>query len=571
MEKAFLFLRTGTFIICAMLFTAVPAWAEAPAYAATVYLNGQVLTMDSGSHRVQAVAVNGDRIIAVGTDGEIRALIGPDTKVVDLQGRTLMPGFVDSHSHFGSVGRTAKMITDLNSPPIGRMSSINEIVGALRQKAEQEPNAKWIRGRGYDDTLLAEKRHPTRYDLDKVSTDRPVYIVHVSGHFAVANSKALEIAGVTKNTQSPKGGVVRKDPVTGEPNGVLEEGAAMGLVRKFIPGFKRTDTIAGIGASSQMYASKGVTTATDGGALSVISLKNYIRAANEGRLKIRAVLSFGPKAVDQVRQIDPGTNLISMNGVKRFRDGSIQGFTGYLTKPYHTAFNGDANYRGYPLSKREFFAAGVKKLHDAGFQVLIHGNGDAAIDDILYAFEKAQRENPRPDARHVVIHAQMAREDQLDKMKELGVIPSFFSLHTYYWGDRHRDIFMGPERAARMSPVKSAVDRGMIFTIHCDTPVVPQDPLMAVWAAVNRVSTSGQVIGPEQRVSPLEALRAYTIHAAYQHFRETEIGSIEKGKLADFVILGENPLTCDPMRIKDIRVLETIVGGQTVYRAINYK
>jgi predicted amidohydrolase YtcJ len=214
---------------------------------------------------------------------------------------------------------------------------------------------------------------------------------------------------------------------------------------------------------------------------------------------------------------------------------------------------------------REDFAATVKQHHDNGCQLFIHGNGDAAIDDILFAYENVQRENPRHDTRHTIIHSQMARDDQLDKMKELSVIPSFFSLHTYYWGDRHRDIFMGPERAFRMSPTKSALDRDILFTIHCDTPVVPQNPLMSIWATVNRISTGGHVIGEQQRISPLDALRAYTINAAYQYFLEDRIGSIEAGKWADFVVLDKNPLECDPMYIKDIEVLETIVNGKTVY------
>jgi hypothetical protein len=225
----------------------------------------------------------------------------------------------------------------------------------------------------------------------------------------------------------------------------------------------------------------------------------------------------------------------------------------------------DPAYRGYPRISREELIEKVVRRHAAGWQVAVHGNGDAAIDDILDAFEHAQRQHPRADARHVVIHAQMAREDQLDRMKALGVIPSFFSLHTYYWGDRHREVFMGPERAARMSPARSALDRGLRFTLHCDSPVVPMEPLRLVWAAVNRRSTSGASIGDAQRIPPLAALRAVTIDAAWQHFEEHEKGSLEPGKLADLVILSESPLE-HPDRIDRIRVLETILGGRVVYR-----
>jgi predicted amidohydrolase YtcJ len=257
---------------------------------------------------------------------------------------------------------------------------------------------------------------------------------------------------------------------------------------------------------------------------------------------------------------------VRLGASKLVADGSIQGYTAYLSRPYFVPPNGDASYRGYPRLSREELAARVLRLHAAGRPLAVHGNGDAAIDDVLDAFEAAQRASPRADPRFVLVHAQMAREDQLDRMKALGVIPSFFVLHTYYWGDRHRDIFMGPERAARMSPTQSAVLRGLRFTLHADTPVVPMEPLRIVWAAVNRRSASGAVIGAEQRIEPMQALRAITIDAAVQHFEEAEKGSLEPGKLADLVILDRSPLD-DPEQIDRIRVLETIVGGESVYRA----
>jgi predicted amidohydrolase YtcJ len=208
----------------------------------------------------------------------------------------------------------------------------------------------------------------------------------------------------------------------------------------------------------------------------------------------------------------------------------------------------------------------VVRYHRAGWQVAVHGNGDASIDNILDAFAAAQQVQPRPDARHVIVHAQMARDDQLDRMKALGVIPSFFVLHTYYWADRHRQIFLGPERTARISPTRSALDRGLRFTLHADTPVVPMHPLRIVWSAVNRRSTGGAAIGPEQRVDAMQALRAVTIDAAFQHFEENEKGSLEPGKLADLVILERSPLE-DVEHIDQIRVTETIIGGRSAFRA----
>lgn len=558
-------------LVFSLIFTGTTSCVNAQAinsdnYATSVYLNGTVITVDSDNTITQAVAVKGDKILAVGTEDEIEPYIGKDTKIIDLEGNILLPGFYDPHGHFAAAGQTNLYQVNLNSPPIGKMETINDYIIALKERAKETPKGEWITGNGYDDTLVAEKRHPNRYDLDKVSTEHPIAITHISAHFITVNSKVLEMAGITKDTPNPEGGVIRKDPNTGEPTGIFEE-KAMNLVYKLIPPLSVEKRINAIDYAGKMYARCGVTTANEGANSNMTTLNDFILAQKEGKLPIRTVIWFDRGVIDEASKTDLDTNMITIGGVKDFQDGSIQGYTGYLSKPYYVPFNGDKDYRGYPRHSREELTKIVKKVHNAGYQMIIHGNGDAAIDDILYAFGEAQKENPRKDTRHIVIHSQMAREDQLDKMNELGVIPSFFVLHTYYWGDRHWNIFMGPERAARMSPCKSAVNRGMIFTTHCDTPVVPQNPLMSMYAAVNRLSYDGNVIGTDQRITPLDALRSYTINAAYQNFEEDIKGSIEKDKLADFVILEENPLTCDPEKVKDIKILQTIVGGKTVYKA----
>ena len=530
-----------------------------------VFFNGKVITMDAGETVAEAVAVEGDSIVAVGTNRKIKSLITSRTKAVDLEGKALLPGFYDTHSHFPSSGTVALYRVDCNSPPIGQMKEIGDIIEALKKRAEEVPKGEWILGRGYDDTLLKEKRHPTRYDLDKASLSHPIWITHTSGHLAVANSLALRMAEVTKDTPQPEGGVIRKDLETGEPNGIFEEGPAMRHVSRLTPALTDDQWLKALEWAVLDYAEEGVTTTViaGGGKRSVTRLQ---KARNQGLLPLR-VISMANKKFQDTLPDDFDNNMLKVGAVKMYQDGSIQGYTGYLSQPYHVPFMGDASYRAYPIQSREKLTNMVKAAHSAGYQIAIHGNGDAAIDDIIYAFGKAQEEFPRQDSRHRIEHCQMVREDQLDAIKELGITPSFFVSHTYYWGDRHRDIFMGPERAFRMSPLRSAIDRGIKFTIHCDTPVTPMKPLLAVWAAVNRLSTGGKVIGPEQRIKPVEALRAVTIDAAWQNFEEEIKGSIEKGKLADFVILAENPLTVEPAAIKDIRVLETIVGGKTVYKA----
>ena len=539
----------------------------------TVYVNGTIITMDAAERTVQAVALRGEEIVAVGSSSEIERLAGPGTRLVDLDDEVLVPGFYAAHDHFPGAGTATVSTVNLNSPPMGPMETIDDIVEALKEKAAATPEGEWIRGRGYDDTLLEDRRHPTRHDLDRASTEHPIYIGHTSGHLAVANSLALRMAGVTRDTPQPPGGVIRKDPETGEPNGVFEESG--GMVGRLIPPPTRAETMEGYRAAVEIYVRQGVTTAViaGGGRGSIAELQ---AARDEGILSLRLIkmASKGspgaPSAAEAGGFVSGfGDTRLKLGAIKIVQDGSNQGFTGHFTEPYHTPFQGDPTWRGYPRRSREDLTAMVKELHRAGYQIAIHGNGDAAIDDILHAFREAQNDFPREDARHRIEHCQMVRKDQLDEIRELGITPSFFVGHVYYWGDRHRDIFMGPERAAGISPLRSAIARGIRFTVHDDTPVTSVDPLQLVWVSVNRLTRSDQVLGPEERVTPLEALRAITIDAAWQNFEEDIKGSIEPGKLADFVILSDNPLTIDPARIREIEVLETIVGGQTVYMRAN--
>ncbi|MDE0358942.1 MAG: amidohydrolase [Gammaproteobacteria bacterium] len=536
----------------------------------TIYLNGQIVTMDAEARTVEAVAVRGDEIVGVGSNTEIGLMAGPGTRVVDLEGRAMTPGFYAPHDHFPWAGAIAVTTVNLNSPPMGPVQNIDGLVDALREKAAETPAGDWIQGWGYDDTLIEDQRHPTRHDLDRVSTEHPIYISHTSGHLGVANTMALGMAGIAADTQPPPGGVIRHEADTGEPDGVLEETAAW-MVMGIVPPATVEQKLEGFRRAVQIYVEQGVTTTviTGGTAENVVDLQ---MARREGLLLLRVVTMVSKAAPGFPSPAEAGgfvsgfgDDRLKLGGIKIVQDGSNQGFTGYFTEPYHTPFNGDPEWRGYPARSREDLTAMVKGLHRAGYQIAIHGNGDAAIDDIIHAFREAQRDFPREDARHRIEHCQMVRKDQLDEIAELGITPSFFVGHVFYWGDRHRDIFMGPERAAGISPLKSSIDRGIRFTVHDDTPVTPVDPLQLIWVSVNRLTRSDQVLGPEERVSPLEAMRAMTIDAAWQNFEEDIKGSVEPGKLADLVILSDNPLTVDPLAIREIQVMETIVGGETVY------
>ena len=541
-----------------------------------VFFNGQVLTLDERNTIARAVAIRDGRIVAVGGFCDVLPyLFNPDVRRVNLAGKTLVPGFVDAHSHFPGTG-LYEIVANLNSPPMGPVETLSQILDALRNLQDSFGKERWIVGYGYDDTLLAERRHPTRDDLDVVSEERPVWIMHSSGHFGVANSRLLSLVGIDEDTPDPEGGVIRRYPGTNIPNGVLEE-HAMDLVLDVLPVFSVPQILRVVEGANSEYAGKGITTAQNG-----LAERLYIDALSIlSRLDILPVrLVMWPDA-ELGREIVEGTYDVSGMETERFTvgamklvaDGSIQAYSGFLSEPYHVIPPDKPDgYRGYPRISQGELIEQMTYFHQAGYQVAVHGNGDAAIDYILNAFEEAQNIYPREDARPIVIHSQMARDDQLDRMKSLGMIPSFFSLHTYYWGDRHMEIFMGPERAKRMSPAGSAVERGMRFTIHTDSPVVPMDPMLLMWAAVNRLAydTNTPIYSEDpaedQRISPLQALRAVTIDAAWQLHLEDTRGSIEKGKFADLVILSENPLE-DPEGIKDIQVLETIMGGRTVYSA----
>ena len=561
------------FLLIAVNFVVAGLAAQAADPPDTILVNGTVVTLTGpGSTKVaEALAITGDRITAVGTSDDVRGLAGTDTTVINIDGQAVLPGFIDAHGHFPSSGLIEKHFVDLNSPPIGPVKTIEDIVSRLKEKAANTPPGIWIQGRGYDDTLVQEMRHPTRWDLDRASTEHPIYIGHISGHLSVGNSLALEIAGITSDSQQPFGGKIHKDETTREPTGVLEEPPAMDHVSKLLSQFSEEDLVDAVATAAQAYASVGVTTAQQG-ATAPTGAAIFVRAHKEGRLPIRVhvwpVIQAVVAMIENGDRLDqPAANgMVSYRAVKGFADGSIQGYTGYLSQPYHSHSHNDPRYRGYPRMDRDALAKQIITVHQAGYQIAVHGNGDAAIDDVLCAFEQAFETAPRADARHIIIHAQMAREDQLDRMKEMGLIPSFFNLHTYYWGDRHWDIFMGPERAARMSPAASAVAKGLVYTLHADTPVVPMEPMRIVWAAVNRLSSGGRVIGEAQRISVVEALKGITTYAAYQAFEEEDKGTIEVGKLADLVILDRNPLTVDSLDLDDLRVTRTMVGGRTVYQ-----
>lgn len=547
--------------------TACGGQAPAPLSADRLWLGEHIITLDEAYAEATAVAVKGERILWVGRRED---WTGEALQVTELGERALLPGFIDAHGHLSFSARTARL-ANLASPPVGEVTSIASLQDVLRTyMAERGAVAGgWVVGVGYDDSLIEERRHPNRDDLDAVSRQHPIALMHVSGHLAAVNSPALQRLGIDAGTPDPAGGAIRRSSDGRTPNGVLEETALALLYPHFLGGgaLPAQD----IQAALRNYASHGVTTVQDGAA----SLDDYARflevAAEEG---LALDVMVYPRVAAEAFELPADAPLgeyrkrVKLAGVKLVLDGSPQGKTAYLSEPYFVPPPGQPrDYRGYPTMPQEAVDALVARFAAAGAPMLAHCNGDAAADMLLDALERAGERSPLGDHRTVMIHAQTVREDQLARMADLGVIPSFFAAHAFYWGDWHRDSVLGPERAANISPTRWALAQGLAFTLHNDAPVVPSDMIRLLWATVNRITRSGQVLGPEQRIPVLEALRAVTVNAARQGFEECCKGSITPSKQADLVILSRNPLQQPREALLELEVVETISRGATVFAA----
>lgn len=529
----------------------------------TLYVGEHVITMDEAYPDAGAVAVRGERIIWVGRHDE---WTGTAASTVELGERALLPGFIDAHGHLSFFARTVNL-ANVASPPVGAVTDLASLGDELRAHIEArdiEPG-EWVLGMGYDDSLLAEGRHPTAEDLDRIATDRPIALIHVSGHLVTTNSTALARVGITADSADPPGGVIRRN-AAGEPDGVLEETATAPLQPFFIAG----DSLAAVDVAKALetYAGYGMTTVQDGAASWPIYRALAGIAQSDG-LDLDVVVY--PQGMSPDFEV-PGDVAIGeyrrqlkVGGVKLILDGSPQGKTAYLSTPYHVTPHGtSADYRGYPTVEQATVDTLMARFLKAGVPVLAHCNGDAAADMLIKAVAAAGR-SAADDHRTVMIHAQTVREDQMDRMQALGILPSYFSAHTFYWGDWHRDSVLGAERASRISPTASALGRGMRFTVHNDAPIVPPDMLRLLWATTNRETRSGAVLGEDQRIPTLAALRAMTIHAAYQHFEEDLKGSLTPGKQADLVVLSADPLSLPPERLLELEVVQTVSRGRVVY------
>jgi predicted amidohydrolase YtcJ len=551
---------------------AVAACSRTPdpaATADTLYVGGDVVTVNDAQPTAEALAVKDGRILAVGARADLEsAHKGKATTVVDLGGRALAPGFVDGHAHFLGFGSQA-VGANLLAPPDGAVNTIDDLVARLQEfaKGTDVGRTGWIFGLGYDDALLG--RHPTRDDLDRVSTDIPVIAVHISGHFSAMNSAGLAKVGYTAATKDPEGGIIRRRPGTREPNGVLEELASIPVMIPAINATTPEDKDYFLKKGLELAKRYGYTT-TNEGRLMAFQQADLVSAAGRGLLDID-VMSYADYTAKDVLPLISRTyqGRYRVAGVKITLDGSPQGRTAWRTIPYLMPPDGQKpGYKGYPaIPDTKVVASVVEEAYQKGWPVLVHANGDAAIDQMIEAIRPAHEKHGPGDRRHTLIHGQFLRKDQIPVLGELQIIPSLFPMHTFYWGDWY-DQIIGPGLAQQISPMRSVLDAGMIATSHTDAPVALPNLMQVMWATVNRTSRSGKVMGPDERLTPDEALKSITLWGAYQHFEETTKGSLEPGKLADMVILSDNPLTIDPMKINTIVVLETIKEGSTVYRRL---
>ena len=543
--------------------------AEAPALPAAdlIITGGPILTMEGDQPTiVEAVVVDEGKIAYVGTKAEAMKRQGAGTVLKDLGGKTLMPGFIDGHAHVQQFGAQA-IGANLLAPPDGTVNTIDDVIERLRAFAVGPDVALTgaIYGTGYDDSLLG--RHPTREDLDKVSTTVPVMAVHISGHFAALNSVALQMAGYDANTPNPEGGVIRREADGKTPNGVLEELAAMPVMMKFLMPKTQAGQDEVLKRGLELAKSYGYTTANEGRMFGPSS--NILAdAANRGLIDIDVTgwMDYTGRSALDAGYSTEYKNHYRLGGLKITLDGSPQGRTAWRTVPYLIPPDGQKpGYKGYPaIPDTKQVEAYLDEAYMKGWPVKVHANGDAAIDQLFEALRPVVAKHGVKPGQVILIHGQFIRPDQVQELPKLGIFPSMFPMHTFYWGDWYMQI-VGPEQANQISPMRSILNTGLHATSHTDAPVALPNLMQVAWATVNRTSRSGAVIGADERVTPYEAMQMITIWGAEQFGEQASKGSIAVGKEADLVVLSDNPVTMDATKINEVVVLETIKDGKTVW------
>jgi len=537
-----------------------------------VYYHGDIITMEGDSARyAEALVVKDGKILFTGSADEAMKLAGTNHNMIDLNGQTLLPGFLDAHSHYINSLLVANQCK-LYAPPSGPGKDVESIITALKSfaAAHKIPKGELIIGYGYDDNVMPQGILLNRGDLDKAFPDNPVRVDHVSMHGSVMNSLALQKYGYSAATKTPPGGIIVRKPGSQEPWGLIMETAYLPVVEKSEP-LTPQQEIEWSKAGQMLYAESGITTAQEG-ATHLASLQTIQRASVAGVNIIDIVAFPFITDLDTITKEFPVADWGKYNkgfkigGVKITIDGSPQGKTAYFTMPYLTGGpGGEKNWRGELTFPQDMVNQMVKKVYGMHVPLILHCNGDGSIDAFLKAYELARAGDYSKPWNVTTIHTQFLRKNQIPKFVNYHIRPSFYTLHTYYFYEAHLKN-RGMAQAQYISPMRDAIDAGLKPTNHTDFVVAPLDQMMMLWSAVNRISRDGALVGPGQRIKPYEALQAMTINVAAQYDEADSKGSLKAGKKADLVILDKNPLKVDPLLIRNIRVMETIKDGKPVYR-----
>ncbi len=522
----------------------------------TLFYGGNIITMAEPLY-AEAVLVEDKKIIAVGSKSELYDLAD---EYVNLSGATMLPGFIDAHSHMTEYATASREVA------LNGVDNFEDMKNAIRKHIADNniPKGEWVIGRNYDHALFEGHKHPSKEQIDSIAPDHLLMIKHSSVHSGLVNERVIEKFNITPETPVPAGARIVTE--NGKLTGELEEGA-LSMVRSKVPPVSVEDACKAHKKMQKYYASNGITTAQDG-YLTARMVEIYKKLHGEGELKLD-IIGIPPKGqyenLCELMDTLPSGIRARVGGIKYFLDGSPQLRTAWVRTPY---LDGSGNDVGNPIHNDEDVIEAFRFAAQHKAQILIHSNGDAAVEQFLRCLEIVAKEYPiSKELRHVIIHGQLMGVDQLAKAKELGVIVSFFVAHTYHFADTHlRNL--GKERGYKVSPTKSALENGVVFTFHQDAPVVDPDMLETIWCAVNRITRDGvHLVGEE--ISVLDALRAITVNAAYQYFEEDKKGSIEVGKLADFAVLDNNPLTVPKETIRDIKVVKTYKNGECIYSKEN--
>ena len=525
---------------------------------ALILYNGNFWTVNPRQPRAQAVAISNSRFLAIGTNEEMLGLAAGTAKKIDLSGRTVLPGFIDAHSHPAEAGLSHLRMVDCD------LRSIADILKALRERAAKTPAGEWVLGFKYDDTKTAEGRPLTLQDLDAALPAHPVFVVHRGGHTAWTNSLAMKLAKIDDKTPDPAGGTYDRDPDTGRLTGHVREHGRDAFEKVIPSNFTRDDRREGVKLITRMMTRTGVTSVTD--ALGdPDDLRAYQDAREAGDLTMRIYCHIFYEHMDQMLAAGIKTGLgdewVKVGAQKMICDGSISERTARLSQPYI----GRPNDFGILVTSEDELYQQARKAHMAGWQLATHANGDVGIDTALRVYERLQKENPRHDARYRIEHCTVINDGLVQRIKALGAIPTPFSTYAYYHGEKMKEY--GAERVNHMFALRTFIDAGIRPTQASDYPPGPFEPMMALQSEVTRTDAKGNVWGPEQKISLEEAIRVGTIHGGYASFEENVKGSIEAGKFADLVVLGRDVFKENPFSIIDIPIERTMVGGTWVWEA----